>query len=171
MKRQNRSTLAVGLIMILIGAWLLAVRLIPGLSTLVDDWISWPWIIIGVGLLILVVGLLVGVPGMAVPAMVVSGVGAILYWQNATGRWETWAYVWTLIPGFAGVGTLLTGLLGENPRQSFRAGINMILGSLVGFVIFASFLGGWNLLGPYWPVLIILLGLWLLFSSLLRAGR
>ncbi len=171
MKRQNRSTLAVGLIMILIGAWLLAMRLIPGLSVQINAWISWPWIVIGVGLLILVVGLLVGVPGLAVPAMVVSGIGVILYWQNATGLWESWAYVWTLIPGFVGVGTLLMGLLGENPRQSFRTGINMIVGSLVAFVIFASFLGGWDLLGPYWPVLLILLGLWLLVSSFLRVRR
>jgi hypothetical protein len=171
MRRQNRSTLAVGLIMILIGAWLLAMRLIPGFADQINTWVSWPWIVIGVGLMILVIGLLVGVPGMAVPAMVVSGIGAILYWQNATGRWESWAYVWTLIPGFVGVGTLLTGLLGENPRQSFRTGINMILGSLVGFVIFASFLGGWDLLGPYWPALLILLGIWLLVSSFLRVRR
>jgi hypothetical protein len=171
MNRQNRSTLAAGLIMVLIGAWLLAMRLIPGLSIQINAWISWPWIVIGVGLLILVIGLLVGVPGMAVPAMVVSGIGAILYWQNATGHWETWAYAWTLIPGFVGLGTILTGILGENPRQSFRTGINMILGSLVAFVIFASFLGGWNLLGPYWPALLILLGLWLLISSLLRIRR
>jgi len=171
MSRQNRSNLAAGLILILIGAWFLVMRLMPGLAEQVNAWISWPWFVIGAGLLILVIGLLVGVPGMAVPAMVVSGIGAILYWQNATGHWETWAYAWTLIPGFVGVGTLIMGILGENPRQSFRTGINMILGSLVGFAIFASFLGGWNLLGPYWPVLIILLGIWLLFNSFLRTRR
>jgi hypothetical protein len=171
MSRQSRSNLAAGIILILIGAWFLLVRLAPGLAARINVWISWPWFVIGAGLLILIIGLLIGVPGMAVPAAVVGGIGGILYYQNATGNWESWAYVWTLIPGFVGVGTLVMGVLGENPRQSFRAGINLILGSLVGFAIFGSFLGGWDLLGPYWPVLIILLGVWLLFNSFLRMRR
>ncbi len=35
----------------------------------------------------------------------------------------------------------------------------MLLYSLVLFAVFASFLGGWGLIGQYWPVLLILLGL------------
>ena len=51
-----------------------------------------------------------------------------------------------------------------------RVGV-MVLVSLILFVIFASFLGGRSLLGPYWPVLIILFGLWVLVRPMLRARR
>ncbi len=56
-------------------------------------------------------GLLFWVPGMIVPAAIVAGVGGLLYWQNATGNWASWAYSWALIPGFSRVGTLLSSLL------------------------------------------------------------
>jgi hypothetical protein len=36
------------------------------------------------------------------------------------------------------------------------------------FAIFGSAFGGENLLGLYWPVLLILFGLWLLVSAILR---
>jgi len=67
--------------------------------------------------------------------------------------------------------SLVAGLLGENPRQSLRDGVNLIIISLIMFAIAAAFLGGPNLLGPYWPVLIILFGVWLLVRSLWRSPR
>jgi hypothetical protein len=168
MDRRQRFNLAGGLILILLGIVFLAVQLVPGLGNWIRQNFGWPWIIVGAGVLILIIGLLVGVPDMTVPAAIVSGIGLLLYWQNATGNWASWAYAWTLIPGFAGVGVLLRGLLGQNPRQSLREGLNAIVVSLVMFAIFASFLGGRNLWGPYWPVLIILLGVWLLVQPLFR---
>jgi len=164
MDRRRRSSLAGGLVLILIGAWLLATRWVPGLQA----WFSWPWIIIGVAGLLLIIGLLSGVPDMAVPACIVGGIGGLLYWQNATGNWDSWSYAWTLIPGFVGVGIVLSGLLGGETRQSVRGGLWLILISLVMFAFFGSFLGGLGLLGPYWPVLLILLGLLLLARSLFR---
>jgi peptidoglycan/LPS O-acetylase OafA/YrhL len=106
---------------------------------------------------------------MAVPAAVVGGIGGLLYWQNTTGDWESWAYAWTLIPGFAGVGTLLAGLLGETPRISFRHGMTLILVSLVMFGVFAAIFGKAGVFGPYWPVLIILLGVWLLVRAVMHS--
>lgn len=79
---------------------------------------------------------------MAVPACIVGGIGGLLLWQNATGEWQSWAYAWTLIPGFVGVGTLLSGLLGGTLRRDFGAGAWRVLISLISFGIFASFLGG-----------------------------
>lgn len=171
MNRQMRSNLAGGLLLIILGAIFLVFQLFPGLRQLVALEVSWPLIIVGVGALMLIIGLVTGAPGMAVPAAVVGGVGTLLYWQNLTNTWESWAYVWTLIPGFAGIGMIVAGLLGDNSRRSIVEGFQMVLVSLVLFVIFASFLGGWNLLGPYWPVLIILFGLWVLVRPLLRERR
>lgn len=165
MNRGRRSSLAGGLILILLGAWFLAMQLVPGLHM----WFSWPWIIIGIGVLMLLIGLLAGVPDMAVPACIIGGIGGLLCWQNATNNWESWAYAWALIPGFVGVGIVLSGLFGGRVGPSLREGGNLILISLILFIIFGAFLGGPNLLGNYWPVLLILLGLWLLVRPLFRS--
>ncbi len=167
MQRQSRSRLALGLLLILAGAWFLAQQFYPGLRIWVEGF-SWPLIIVAVGGFLLLFGLLVGAPGMAVPAAVVAGIGGILYYQNATGDWTSWAYAWTLIPGFAGVGVLVQGLLGENPRQSLREGFNLLVISLVLFVIMTAITGQNQWLGPYWPVILIVFGLWLLVRALIR---
>ena len=163
MRKSQRSNLASGLALILIGAVFLVVQFVPGLHI----WVSWPLIIVGVGVLLLVIGLLTGVPGMAVPACVVGGIGGLLYWQNATGNWESWAYAWALIPGFAGVGEILSGLLGGDLRRSLVPGGWLILISLILFAIFGSFFGAIGVLGTYWPVLIIALGVLSLIRPLL----
>lgn len=168
MDRQRRSNLVVGVILLLVGAWFLAVQFVPELGDLVNIEFSWPFIVIGVGLLLFVLGLLIGVPEMAVPACIVGGIGGLLYWQNATGRWESWAYAWTLIPGFVGVGIILTGLLKGRMRKALVEGGGALVTSLVLFAIFSSFLGGVNLFGDYWPVLLILLGVWVLIRAMLR---
>ena len=165
MNRNRRLSLTGGMILILLGAWFLAVQIVPGLQ----DWFSWPWIIIGVGGLMLLGGLLGGVPDMAIPACIIGGIGGILYWQNATGNWESWAYIWSLIPGFVGVGIILAGIFSGKTGKSLREGGNLILTSLIMFVIFGAFWGGPNLLGDYWPVLLILLGLWMLIRPFFRS--
>ena len=165
MDSQRRSSVAGGLVLILLGALFLAVQWVPGLQL----WFSWPLIIIGIGVLLLIVGLLTGVPAMAMPACIVGGIGGLLYWQNATGNWESWAYAWTLIPGFVGVGMVLSGLLGGDTRQMVSGGGWLILISLVLFAVFAAFFGALGLVGSYWPVLLIVLGLLVLAQSLFRS--
>lgn len=80
--------------------------------------------------------------------------------------------MWALIPGFIGVGTILQGLLGENTGHNLKRGLNLMVVSAVLFLVFAAFLGGWNILGEFGPaVLLILLGLWVLGSGLYRSYR
>jgi hypothetical protein len=161
----RRSSLAAGLVLILLGVCFLVIQLVPGL----EAWFSWPLIIVGVGVLLLVIGVLMGVPAMAVPACIVGGIGGLLYWQNATGNWESWAYAWTLIPGFVGLGIVLSGLLGGETRQAMRGGGWLILISLVMFTAFGSLFGALGLAGDYWPVLLIALGVLVLIRSLFRS--
>jgi hypothetical protein len=169
MDRRRRSNLVVGLLLILLGVWFIAVQFVPELRAWMEIEYAWPLIIVGVGVLLLVIGLLTGAPAMAVPACIVGGIGGLLYWQNATGNWESWAYMWTLIPGFVGVGVVLSALLGGETRQALSGGAWLILISLVLFAVFGSFLGGLGLLGPYWPVLLIALGLLALLRPLFRS--
>ena len=109
MESHRRTNLLGGIVLILVGGILLAAQLFPGLGLTLNITFSWPLILVGVGILLLLLGLLVNEPGMAVPACIVAGIGGILYYQNATGDWASWAYAWALIPGFVGVGTILAG--------------------------------------------------------------
>jgi len=168
MYNNRRTSLAGGVFLILIGAIFLAFQLVPALQNIIHLEFTWPLIIVLVGLFLLVLGLLVHAPGMAVPATLVAGIGGILYYQNATGNWESWAYVWTLIPGFVGLGTILGGILGMNLRQSLEGGAWLVFISLLLFFIFGSSLGGMNLLGPYWPLLLVFLGLLILVRPLFQ---
>lgn len=168
MERQTRSSLGVGVILVLIGVLVLAANLIPS----VRDWLeidyAWPLIVVGVGVLLFLLGLLTGAPGMAVPASIVAGIGGILYYQNATGNWASWSYLWTLIPGFVGIGIILSGFLSGEWRTSLREGGLTILTSAFLFVIFWLFLGGSSIGWEYWPVLLIVFGLWILVRQLFR---
>jgi hypothetical protein len=171
MSAPRQTSWAGGIILILLGLFLFGIQAIPQWRDLFRGPAGWPLIVVGVGLFLFVFGLLVGAPGMAVPASIVGGIGGLLYWSNLTGAWESWAYLWALIPGLVGVGMVLMGLLGERPRESMEAGGWLILVSLMLFFIFASFLGGVNLLGAYWPVLVILLGVLTLLRRLFGFRR
>lgn len=172
MRKQGRTQLALGIILILLGAWFIAQRTFPEVAAIAERFSYWPFTVIGVGVLLLLLGLILGAPGLAVPAAIVSGIGGILYYQDMTGNWDSWSYMWTLIPGFVGVGVLLQGLLGENTRHNLRHGLNLMVVSVVLFLVFSAFLGGWDLLGNFGPaILLILLGLWVLGSGLYRSIR
>jgi hypothetical protein len=132
--RARNSALRFGAVLIILGGLFLLARAAPDLFGPVGE-SSWPLIIVGVGILLLLIGAVTGAPGMAVPAAVVGGIGGLLYWQNATGNWQSWAYAWTLIPGFVGAGTLVAGLL-EGKAQTVKGGLWLIVISLILFAIF-----------------------------------
>jgi len=169
MERRTRSNVVGGILLILVGLLFLAYQFAPGQFSWLQVEVTWPLIVVGVGVFLLVFGLLVGAPGMAVPAAIVGGIGGLLYWQNLTGHWESWSYAWALIPGFVGVGIILAGLLGEGRiRDALDGGGTLILISAVMFAIFGSFLGGLDLMGDWWPLLLILVGLLILARSFFR---
>lgn len=171
MNKTERSRLAAGVIFILVGAVFLAAQLFPGLFASIGIIISWPWIIIAVGAGLLILGLAMGTPEMAIPACIVAGIGGLLYYQNLSGNWLSWAYAWTLIPGFAGCGMIISALIGGKGRQEISNGLRAILSSLVMFVIFGSFFGAFAFLGAYWPLLIIAAGVLLLAQALIRTRK
>jgi hypothetical protein len=172
MRRQGRTQLGLGIILILLGGWFLAQRMFPEVAAFAQRFTSGSLAVVGVGLLLLVIGLVLGAPGFAVPAAIVGGIGGILYYQDLVGDASSWSYMWTLIIGFVGVGIILQGLLGDNTRHNLRHGLNLIVISAVLFLVFSAFLGGWNILGSFGPaILLILLGLWVLGSGLYRSMR
>ena len=167
--RQNRSALFLGILLILVGAWLVVSNQVPEVRDWLANNFAWPMCTIGAGLLIFLIGLLTGAPGMSVPASIVAGIGGILYYQNATDNFASWSYMWTLIPGFVGVGLILAGLLGEYTRHNVARGLNLIIISAVMFLIFGALFGGLGILGPNGPaILLIALGVYILLRGFLR---
>lgn len=172
MNRSNRSQLGLGILLILLGAWFLATRLVPDLGAWVKQFTSGSWPVVIAGGIILLIGLLVGSPGMAVPAAIVAGIGGIMVYIDGPGKASDWAFLWTLIPGFIGIGQILEGLLGGNFRKGLRQGTDGLIASLFLFLIFAAIFGQWDLLGSFGPaILMIVFGVVVLVRGLLRTYR
>ena len=171
MDSRNRGSLVGGLVLVLVGLFLLVLQLAPTLVNFLRLELTWPFIIIGIGLLFFV-GIFVwgrSSAGLAVPGSIVTGIGLLLLYQNWSGNWESWAYAWALIPGMVGVGAILAGLIeGKSPRRAVDAGSGLILISLILFIVFGFFLGGDLLSRWAVPVLLLVGGFWLLVRNVLR---
>ncbi len=170
MTKERRSDLVIGIILILIGGWFLAAEfdLVPGLNDIMIIEYQWPVIIIGIGIFLFVLGLLLRNPGMCIPACIVGGIGGLLYWTNSTGNWTAWSYLWSLIPGFVGIGIILSTLLGGCEKNGFIDGLRLILISAILFGIFFMIFSGQAQFIKFWPVLIILGGLWILIQTIFK---
>lgn len=169
--QQTRSSLVLGVLLILVGGWMIVSNQVPVLHEWIQGHSTGAVYTIGAGVLILILGLLTGSPGMAVPAAIVAGIGGILYYQDMMNDYSSWSYMWALIPGFVGVGTILAGLLGEHTRRNLAHGLRLIIISAVLFLAFGTLLGGLTVLGTYGaPILIILLGVYILARGFMR-GR
>ena len=164
---QKQSSIVIGLILILAGVLFLVLQAFPELAARIDLASQWPLIIVGVGAL-LILGALFGTPPLAVPGSILSGIGLLLTYQNMTGNWESWAFAWTLIPGFVGIGIMLMGALDKDQREQIGNGFRLVLISLGLFVVFGGFFGAF---GQYWPVLLIIGGVLLLFRGRLRQDK
>ncbi len=170
MSSERRSDLVIGIILLLIGGWFLAAQfnLVPSLNEFINIQYEWPLIIVGVGVLLFVLGLLSRNPGLSVPACIVGGIGGILYYTNSTGDWGAWSYLWSLIPGFVGVGIILSTLLGGGDKSGYREGLRLILISAILFIVFFLLLSGQGDLIKYWPILIIIAGIWIIIQTIFR---
>jgi hypothetical protein len=168
MNEQRRGQLAGAMILIGLGAWFLAVQLAPGLHDWVYGKATWPLAVVAAGGLLMLVGLVTWTPGLAMPASIVAGIGGLLYYQNRTGDWESWAYAWTLVPAFVAVGLVVVGLMQGRPRGPMLAAGWLLLVSTVLLGAFSSFLGGPAELSRWWPAALILAGVLFLARSVMR---
>ena len=171
MDTQRRGNLVVGFLLLLVGTWFLAGQYYPDLRFFNTLEFEWPLLVIGLGLVFFIFAGLVRAPGLAIPGAIIAGIGSLLYYQNATGDWESWAYAWTLIPGFVGTGVLISNFFEGRFIQGIKEGLSLIIFSLAMFAIFGAFLGGPEILVDYWPILIIALGVWMVAKGLLKPGK
>ncbi len=176
-ERSSSAALVGGALLIAFGLLSLAGQLFRGMV----NWSYW-WpisVIIFGGLFF--AGMFAGgrqVSGLAVPGSIISGIGLLLLYQSLASHWESWSYAWSLIVVFVGVGIYVMGLYGGDEGQK-QAGARVMRIGFVLFVIFGAFfemifsvsqpLGARGLL---FPVLMILLGLYLILHRLgIFSGR
>ncbi len=156
-----------GIILILLGVLFLAREIAPQYF---QFW-EWPFIIIGLGGVFLIWAILSSTGGLAVPGSILAGIGGILYYQNFIGDWQSWSYIWALIPGFVGVGVIISGIIDRNFREAFSGGLVLLLISTMLFFAFGSAFGLDTEITRYWPLLLIGLGLIALVRALFPRKR
>ena len=148
-----------------------AVAGLIALRVLVPPLFSWALIVAGLGAMLLLSAVLAGVPGLAIPGTILSVLGAILYGQNATGLWESWSYLWPLVPGSVGLGLVLANALGLGGRAVRRTGWSLIGWHLVVAMTFALFFAADGRLIRFWPLTLVLAGLAVLSCALRKPDR
>ena len=136
---------------------------------------TWPLYVIAPGVALVALGLTQRHgSGLTIFGSIVTMVGLVLLYQNATDHWESWAYAWALVgPGGSGIGMLLYGTR-SGDRKMARDGFWAILTALgifaVGLVFFEGILGisGERLPLPNWvlPVAVIVIGILVLVRGL-----
>ena len=130
---QNRSQVA-GIVLVVLGGLLL---LGQGLDM---GEFAWPLFIIVPGL-VLVGGAIWEAKRfsvLAIPGSIVSAVGLILLVQNATGRFESWAYAWALLLVAIGIGQVIQGTP-TNKEAAMKSGLGTVRVGLILFAVFAVF--------------------------------
>lgn len=141
---------------------------------------GWPYFVIIPGVVMLIASLLRTPPhgvGLAIAGSIVTTVGAVLFYQQATGNWESWAYAWALVgPGAAGLGMVVYGLI-VGQRDLLATGARLVA---VAAAIFA--VGYWYFeaifdtgqapleLGQWWPVVVVGAGLLALIAGFFGRG-
>src|SRR5579864_8003712 len=174
--RRVGSSAALGMVLIVVGLFALIV-VVAGVDL---TQYGWPLFVIIPGLTLLVAGFTSFGSGATIPGGVVTMLGLVLAYQNATGDWPSWAYVWALIvPGGIGLGMYLQALR-DRDQHALRTGRTLMFIALmifaIGFVLFESILGisgrDYGVVGKAaLPALLIVIGIILLVRSVQRARR
>lgn len=174
--RRAGAGTALGVVLVVVGLFFLAIRLANvDLGTN-----AWPLFIIIPGLTLLIVGFVSLGTGAAIPGGIVTMVGLVLAYQNSTGNWSSWVYVWPLVaPGGVGVGLFLQGLRDRNMGLIRQGRTLMFIAALifmVGFVFFESMLHmtgtDYGVFGKVAaPALLVVIGVALLVWSIQRSKK
>jgi hypothetical protein len=175
-RRGGSSAAALGMVLIVVGAFALVVVL----SGVDLTQYGWPLFVIIPGLTLLIVGFTSFGSAATIPGGVVTVLGLLLAYQNSTGDWPTWAFAWALVvPGGVGLGMYLQALR-DRDQHALRTGRTlMFIGlmiAVIGFVLFESILGisgrDYGIVGKgALPALLIVIGLILLVRSVQRARQ
>lgn len=140
----------------------------------------WPFFVIVPGVLIFIAAFAVtekGGEGLAVFGGITTATGVLLFFQNVTDLWASWAYAWALVaPTSVGLALMAYGAFKGHSGMT-QSGMRLTLIGLaifaVGFVFFELIIGvsGFGLGRWAWPLLLIGLGVLLVLGAFLPALR
>jgi hypothetical protein len=169
MKQRNMGSMVAGSALIVLGGLFLLSQFLD-----ISIWrFLWPLFVLipGIGMFVTVYGGGKQAAGLAIPASIVSMVGLILLFQSITDHWESWAYAWSLIfPIGVGLGMYIYGMRAED-EETRQRGKGMLRTGVIIFVLLGVFFetifaAGGSLFGRiFWPVAIILLGVYLIMRQ------
>ncbi|MCK9244226.1 MAG: DUF5668 domain-containing protein [Candidatus Marinimicrobia bacterium] len=147
-----RSNWIAGLFLVLLGLLILLVQF--------DffNWTDfWPLIIIGIGILFLV-GFFANRTnfGLLMPAMILLIVGTLFLYMERT-TWHNMNHLWPTFVLAPGVGFFFMYFFGPQNNRLWIPGTVLIT------IAALFFAGEWSIF-RYWPVILILLGIYLIFS-------
>lgn len=134
----------------LIGTLLLALFFFLALGSGTLAALLWPLFILGPGLLMFGAVRRFGsdLTLLTIPAAMTTMLGALLFLQNLTGLWATWAYAWTLVvPTSIGLGLAFYGDLERKDRVArggarvARIGLWMFTAGLIFFELLLNLSG------------------------------
>jgi hypothetical protein len=172
--RRAGTGVALGIVFVVVGLFFLLVRL----ANVDLGSYGWPLFIVIPGLTLLIVGFVSLGTGAAIPGGILTMVGLVLAYQNSSGNWASWVYVWPLVaPGGVGVGLFLQGMRDRNQgliKQGRSLIVIAFLIFMIGFVFFESILHltgtDYGLFGKVaLPGLLVIIGVALLVRSLQRS--
>lgn len=159
----------VGVLLIATGLVFFIANLLPG----IDLGRMWPGLFYAVGLALLLPPWILpshrqALAGSIIPGMLLLVLGMIFTYLVITDDWDSWAYIWALIPASVGAGLWIAARFGFWGPGASTVGLWMLAGSLVAFAIFAAFLGGEGPLAKGAPLALIALGVVVTITALVR---
>src|SRR5438445_262082 len=167
------TSVALGVVLVVLGAFALIVQF-----TGFDAGGSWPLFVVIPGLTLLVIGFISLGTGALIPGAILTVIGLILAYMNASQDWPAWAFAWPLVaPGGVGLGIYLQGLRKHDSHLLRQGRVLMFVAALIfmiGFVIFGTIFKisevdyGWFGKAAL-PVLLIVVGIVLLVRSIRRS--
>ena len=173
--RRAGSSVALGVVLVVLGAFALIVQF-----TGFDPGGSWPLFVVIPGLTLLIVGFVSLGTGALIPGAILTVIGLILAYMNATQDWPAWAFAWPLVaPGGVGIGIYLQGLRNRDPQNLRQGRVLMFVAVIlfmIGFVIFGTIFRisgydyGWFGKAAL-PALLIVVGVVLLSRSIQRSRQ
>jgi hypothetical protein len=163
---ENRGSLVIALVLILLGGLFLVFNFIPGLNF----GVMWPIIFI-----ILAAGFFLpslvwpamrrGLSALFIPGSILLVLGLIFFYNTITQDWVSWAYSWILLTTGVGLGLYLASSIGDWDRVTTQVGLWMMVISVAVFALFAALFGGTAFLRVIGPGLLVIGGVLFLINS------
>lgn len=171
MSRTSYGSTIVGIILISFGALFFFANSVPGL----DLGNLWPAIFFFLAGAFYLPSILYpnerrGLAALYIPGSILLVLGLIFFYNTLSGDWDSWAYMWTLIPGGVGLGLTLAARLGGWGKSALWTGVWLIVGSLTAFGLFGSLFGS-DMLRVLGPMLLIAAGAMWLLRTVQRPSR